>query len=830
MKQFLLLLFCCTTIGAVAQKQFIIYDDCEKAPAIEWAGPINKWQYFQGNVKPDGTGPLNSGTSKIVISDSFSRKGKYSYRFSISKDTSYGKTGLTGTSRAELTWNLLSNNVKTGIRWMAASIMVPTWFQDDVTPDGVLFSTIPVPYDHPTPSFMYIMKGRWFLEGSIVSDSGKVSRNFLYDLGPVDKGVWTDWVMNRNFTQADSGYIRLYKNGKLVLNHTGGNWVEKGHYAEGYVTVGMHKWPWNDSLGEGRGPSLVNNSRTIYLDEIRFGNTSSKLEDFIVAPDSSKNKPPVISAGPDISVNLPKNSVTLRGSASDSDGAIIRKEWMLIAGDTSVKIANATELSTTILNLKIGTYKFRFTVTDNTGFVSNDDINVTVLDTLPDYMPGVFLYDDCEDEPEIQPHTEWAQFPLSRWGFYTGHGNDVFNKADLANITVSSDFARKGKKSYKVSVTKNPTYNPVSMRAELSWNQPAEKFIGINWMSASMLIPKTWVDDCTPVSVLFNTKSSPDDYSTPFRLQILKDRMYAVVVNISSDGKPKGELTSDIGPVVKGQWVDWALHRNFTNQDSGYIKLYRNGVLVWERFGPNWVLGPGRAPEAYIHQGLYKWPWIDSTGMGWGYPCFNGTIEAYYDEFKFGGYNANIKDFVTLDSTSNPKPPATSSEGDLVYFDKIKGQLTQSPMGIWKSNGAGTIAMSSKQMLVGNGWVEMTIPDSLGTSGVLILDSDTALYEIPNNDSISKINNFIYLGRLESRYFVGDVIGGKQVFKKLDTVVVEKSLIRIKRVGSAFVLQTYYPAAGWTTIYTYEYRDQRPMSIKGEFDEGTKIVYPVLGK
>lgn len=828
MKQVLLLLFCCTAFGAFAQKHVILYDDCEKAPAIEWGGPINKWQYFQGNVQPDGTGLLNSGSSKLVVSDSFARKGKSSYRFSIYKDSTYGKSGRTATSRAELTWNILSNNVKTGIRWMAASVLVPAWFEDDVTPDGILFSTLPVPDDHPTPSFMFIMKGNWFLEGIIVNDSGKITGNFLYDLGKVEKGEWTDWVMNRNFTQADSGYIRLYKNGKLVLNHTGGNWIEKDHYAEAHITVGIHKWPWNDSLGEGRGASLVNDTRTVYFDEIRFGNTASKLEDFIVAPDSSSNKPPVVTAGADISINLPKSSATLRGIASDSDGVIIRKEWMLISGDTTAKIVNATEFSTTLLNLKKGVYKFRLAVTDNTGFVATDDILVNVLDALPDQEEGVFLYDDCEDEPEVQPLSEWAQFPLSRWGFYSGNGNDVFNKTDLANITVSSDYARKGRKSYKMSVTKNPTYNPISMRAELAWNQPAEQFIGINWMSASLMIPKTWVDDCTPVSVLFNTKSSPDDYSTPFRLQILKDRMYAVVVNITSDGKPKGDLATDIGPVVKGQWVDWALNRNFTDQDSGYIKLYRNGVLVWERFGPNWITGPGRAPEGYFLQGLYKWPWSDSTGMGWGYPCFNGTIEAYYDEFKFGGYGANIADFVTIDSAAAPNPPPTSSKGELVYFDKIKGQLTQSPTGIWKSNDAGTLAVSSKQVLKGNGWVEMMLQDTVGNSGILILDNDSSLYDLQAPDSAVLKTDLIVLGRLGSKYLIGDFIAGKQVFKILDTVVTEKSLVRIKRVGAAFVAQSYTTETGWITFYTYEYREQRPMWIKAEFNDGTKVVYPVL--
>ncbi len=828
MKQLSLLVLFFGFTGAFAQKQIILYDNCELMPVINWEGNAGNWQYFQGNIKPKDTGLINSGTSKLQVSDSFSRKGKYSYRFSIQKDTTYGATGLTATTRSELAWNITSNNVKTGVRWVAASILIPTWFADDVTPDGVLFCAIPVPYDHPTPSFMYIMKGHWYFEGIVISDSATHTGKFLYDLGPVDKGVWTDWIMNRNFTQNDSGYIKLYKNGKLVLNHTGGNWIEKGHYAEMYMPLGIYKWPWNDSTGEGRGPSLVNDQRVVYYDEIRFGNTAAKLEDFVIVPDSSKNLPPIVDAGSTITIIPPKNAATLRGSAHDSDGVISKIEWSRLSGDTSVKIVDNAQLSTTVLNLKQGTYKFRLSVSDNTGFVTNDEVQVVVTAPQPDVSDNIFFYDKCEDEPEIQPLSEWAQLPLSRWSFYTGIGNDVYNKNEKTSITVSSDFARKGKKSYKVSVTKNPTYKPVSMRAELSWNQPATKFVGFNWMSASLLIPKTWVDDCTPVSVLFSTKATPDNYATPFRLEILKDRMHVVVVNILPDGKVKGEIVNDIGPVIKGEWTDWAVNRNFTQADSGYIKLYKNGVLVWEHHGPNWLNGTGRSPEAYVLQGLYKWTWSDSTGMGWGYPCYNGTIEAYYDEFKFGKYGSKLSDFVILDSGAVTKPPAISSPGTPVVFDRLTGHLVQSPMGVWGSKGAGTLAMSSGQFLNGNGFVEMMFTDTVGYSGVLCLDNDSSLHEVKYKDS-TREDDLIWIARAGGKFLIGDYIKGKQVIKTIDSSVVPLSLVRIKRVGTAFIAQTYNSISGWINLYTFEYRTSEKMWIKSEFNEGNIIMYPVLG-
>lgn len=96
------------------------------------------------------------------------------------------------------------------------------------------------------------------------------------------------------------------------------------------------------------------------------------------------NIPPVANAGPDISINLPLDSVQLNGSASyDPDGTIARYSWLKISGPAQYTISNASAANPTISNLFKGTYQFSLTVTDNLGATGTDTVVVLVTATPP---------------------------------------------------------------------------------------------------------------------------------------------------------------------------------------------------------------------------------------------------------------------------------------------------------------------------------------------------------------------------------------------------------------------------------------------------------------
>ena len=96
------------------------------------------------------------------------------------------------------------------------------------------------------------------------------------------------------------------------------------------------------------------------------------------------NNPPVANAGPNQTITLPTNSVTLNGtSSSDADGTISSYAWSKISGPASFSIVNASGSTTAVNNLTQGTYNFRLVVTDNNGGTDDDTVSIIVNAAAP---------------------------------------------------------------------------------------------------------------------------------------------------------------------------------------------------------------------------------------------------------------------------------------------------------------------------------------------------------------------------------------------------------------------------------------------------------------
>lgn len=97
------------------------------------------------------------------------------------------------------------------------------------------------------------------------------------------------------------------------------------------------------------------------------------------SPDAApaSNIPPVVSAGPDLSITLPTSEVYVHGSASDADGTIASYRWTKISGPT-VGMTNTAASRLRAYNMVAGSYVFRLTVSDDKGATKSDDVAVTV--------------------------------------------------------------------------------------------------------------------------------------------------------------------------------------------------------------------------------------------------------------------------------------------------------------------------------------------------------------------------------------------------------------------------------------------------------------------
>jgi hypothetical protein len=89
---------------------------------------------------------------------------------------------------------------------------------------------------------------------------------------------------------------------------------------------------------------------------------------------------PVASAGKDITITAPQDSVELNGSGTVAMGTIVSYEWTQTAGPSQTVLANKNNPSTIVRKLSIpGLYTIELKVTDNDGLSARDTVTVNVL-------------------------------------------------------------------------------------------------------------------------------------------------------------------------------------------------------------------------------------------------------------------------------------------------------------------------------------------------------------------------------------------------------------------------------------------------------------------
>jgi Polysaccharide lyase len=124
-----------------------------------------------------------------------------------------------------------------------------------------------------------------------------------YDLGPVTKDTWHEFVFHFIHSYQDEGLVEVWHNGTQKVHHLGGNMYNNVLMPK--WKVGIYKWKWN-------GEDTTNTrKRIVYLDNIRVGNKTATLADMAPAT-------PVVTtpAEPDTTINY---SFTFVNAETDTD-------------------------------------------------------------------------------------------------------------------------------------------------------------------------------------------------------------------------------------------------------------------------------------------------------------------------------------------------------------------------------------------------------------------------------------------------------------------------------------------------------------------------------
>lgn len=126
--------------------------------------------------------------------------------------------------------------------------------------------------------------------------------------------------------------------------------------------------------------------------------TTYELED---APVSEPNQSPVVNAGQNQVITLPKSEVVLQGNATDPDGTIAEVVWTKQSGPGCF-ILDPNSINTKVTGLIAGVYVFNLAVTDNDGSRSYAETTITVKEAPVQEITGYELtyqngYDKLSD-------------------------------------------------------------------------------------------------------------------------------------------------------------------------------------------------------------------------------------------------------------------------------------------------------------------------------------------------------------------------------------------------------------------------------------------------
>lgn len=112
------------------------------------------------------------------------------------------------------------------------------------------------------------------------------------------------------------------------------------------------------------------------------GDTGTAVIQVTVLP--APNIPPIADAGPNTSITLPLDSVTLEGHGHDQDGTVVSYHWVYVSGPATYTIQTPNDSTTIVSSLLPGTYVFRLTVTDNDGGTGTATVTVVVYPAATD--------------------------------------------------------------------------------------------------------------------------------------------------------------------------------------------------------------------------------------------------------------------------------------------------------------------------------------------------------------------------------------------------------------------------------------------------------------
>ncbi|HXD76771.1 MAG TPA: PKD domain-containing protein, partial [Puia sp.] len=109
------------------------------------------------------------------------------------------------------------------------------------------------------------------------------------------------------------------------------------------------------------------------------------------APPPPPPPPPVANAGPNRSITLPLDSVTLSAAASTGKDPIVAYRWSVLSGPAGASLTRPDSVTTILDGLKPGIYQVLLRVTDDSNMTGLDTVSITVISPAVNQPPLVIV-------------------------------------------------------------------------------------------------------------------------------------------------------------------------------------------------------------------------------------------------------------------------------------------------------------------------------------------------------------------------------------------------------------------------------------------------------
>lgn len=210
-----------------------------------------------------------------------------------------------------------------------------------------------------------------------VNANGSAPVTYTYNIQPLAANKWTDFVMEADWQDNHTGYLKIYINGALVLTRNGANHNKFYNPAQkGYDPIrwGIYKFPYCQAPG-----TINTTQKVMYYDVLQIGNADMQLSDFLFTTPPPPT-PPVVTVGANPVITLPTTNTTIRSTSTTANGTITSKLWtQLPGGPATATITSAASDTTTVTGLNVaGFYTFKRKATNDSGLSDSANVTVTV--------------------------------------------------------------------------------------------------------------------------------------------------------------------------------------------------------------------------------------------------------------------------------------------------------------------------------------------------------------------------------------------------------------------------------------------------------------------